>query len=81
LIIFEIGSYFMPRPAWTCPPICAFLCSWDDRHLPAYSAIGWDVSHEFFCLGWPGIVLLPVSAFQVARITVMGHHTWILFTF
>jgi hypothetical protein len=39
-----------------------FLSSWDDRHEPPYPAIGWDEISLTFCLGWPQIVILLISA-------------------
>jgi hypothetical protein len=61
LLIFEIGSCFMPWPAWTVILIFVLPCSWKDSCAP------W---HEHFA--WAGCtrkIVLPISATQVARIT------------
>jgi hypothetical protein len=35
-VIFEIGSGFILPCLDLGPPICASLCSWDDRHVPLH---------------------------------------------
>jgi hypothetical protein len=36
--------------------------SWDDRCVPLCPTIGWDIIWKTPCLGWPGTVILPISA-------------------
>jgi hypothetical protein len=45
LVIFKIGSHFMPRGSWTTILLFMLSHSWDDRHEPPCSAfIGGDGS-------------------------------------
>jgi hypothetical protein len=54
LVIFEIGSCFLPELAWTVNFLhLCFPCSWDDRHAPLCPAIGWDGASNFL----PGLTL------------------------
>jgi hypothetical protein len=53
LVILEIGTSFLPRPAWTMTVIVSTsYSSWDDRRAPLCQAFfHWGVggmSHEFF---------------------------------
>jgi hypothetical protein len=32
-----------------------------------------------FLPGWPRTQILQISAFQIARITGVSHHTWLVF--
>jgi hypothetical protein len=34
--------------------------------------LGWG-SHKLFCPGWPGTMILSISAFQISRITGVNH--------
>jgi hypothetical protein len=66
LVIFEIGSHFMSRPALDgYHPVCASLHSWDGSTL--------CLSQTLY-LGWPWTIILPICAFQIARITGLNHH-------
>jgi hypothetical protein len=59
----EIGSCFLPRPAWTRSPI---LCSyWLRRCLVN------------FLPGWPGTAVLLISGSQVAKITGVSQKYWL----
>jgi hypothetical protein len=58
----------MYKLVWTC------LHSWNDRHVPPQPAIGWDEVPQFFCPGWPHVIILSISACWVARITGMNHY-------
>jgi hypothetical protein len=42
---------------------------------PPHPAITWDGVSLTFCPGWPGIAILLISTFWVARITDVRHHT------
>jgi hypothetical protein len=76
LDISEIGSWFMPRLAWLM--ILLFV-------LP-YIAVMMDMCHQVqHWLRWglmnllPGLtfkLILPISAFWVARITHLNPHAW-----
>jgi hypothetical protein len=49
------------------PPICASLCSSDDKCIPPHPTIGWDGIPWTFCLGWPqdAILLMSTSCVQL----------------
>jgi hypothetical protein len=69
LVVLEIGSCSLPRPTWT--RILLFYASfhlWTTvfTTVPSFF-LPWDWSLEnffffFFCLGWPGIAILLMSA-------------------
>jgi hypothetical protein len=62
LVILEIGSWFLPRSAWTVILLfCTSCCCWDDRLVLLCTAIGWDGVLWTICLSWPWITILPVS--------------------
>jgi hypothetical protein len=65
LIVLEIGSHFLPRPAW--PMILLYYdscCSWNDRSVPPYQAFvtiiemshfawaGLEPQYHVYCLLW-----------------------------
>jgi hypothetical protein len=65
LVVLEIGSYFLSRPAWTAILLFySFLCSWDDVCTITPSFFYWDrVSRTFFfILDWPRTMTLLISA-------------------
>jgi hypothetical protein len=69
LVTSEIGSSFLPSPARTVSLLFyASHCSWDDRCIPPLPTIDWDGFSLTFCLGWPWISILQISASQAARI-------------
>jgi hypothetical protein len=52
----------------------AFYCIWDDRSTPPcpdFFSLRWWSHNLFFVFltGWPGTVILPISAFQVTRMS------------
>jgi hypothetical protein len=59
----------------------SYLCfphSWDDRDRPPYPAfVGWD--RDLFLPGLPWNQILLNSTSQVARITGVSHHTWLIY--
>jgi hypothetical protein len=65
---FWIGSHIFPGLARVAGMI--------DVHQDAW-LVGWygDLAN-FFCLGWPWTLILPISAFWVAGITAMSHCAW-----
>jgi hypothetical protein len=71
LVIFEIGSCCLPRPAWTA--ILLFYASyhsWNYRHMlpcPGFFLIEMG-SCSFFCPGLSRTMILMISASQVATI-------------
>jgi hypothetical protein len=77
LIIFEIGSCFMPGLPWTTILLfCDSCLIWDYRHASSRSAIGYDEVFWTFCLGWSRTWILPISASQVARIAATMYLPW-----
>jgi hypothetical protein len=72
LVIFVIEShvYVQIEPGlWSS---LRFPLSWDDRCALPCSAFYWlRWVLATFCLGWPGIVIFPISTSGVARITGM----------
>jgi hypothetical protein len=71
LVIFGIGSHFLPRPAL----LFIHPHNWHDRCMPPHSAISWDEVSQTFCLGRRLTVILPISASWVARIIGMSNST------
>jgi hypothetical protein len=73
-VILEIGSDFCPgQPGpqtsyFTLPTIAGVMGTCHHAQLPSLFPWGWG-SPKLFCLGWPGTVILPMSASQVAKIT------------
>jgi hypothetical protein len=70
----ERGSHFLSRPVWTM--ILLFytsLCIWDNRSIPPHPAVGWDGVSQTLFQGWFLTQILPISAFQVARIADIKH--------
>jgi hypothetical protein len=74
LVILEIGSCFLPRPAWTMFLLFyAFCSSWNDRHAPphlAFFPIEMGISQTFLSgLAWnhnpPNLSLLHSLRWQV----------------
>jgi hypothetical protein len=53
-------------------------CHWDDDgYMPqclAFFQWTWGLVN-FFCSGWPGIMILPISASRVAWMSGTSHHT------
>jgi hypothetical protein len=80
LIVFEIGSYFFLRLAWTGIFLFyAFLHSWNDRHTPLCPAFSvqnpiWKV------FAWVGLnCCSPNWSYHVAWMTGELHHYQLLF--
>jgi hypothetical protein len=74
LVILDMGSRFLPKPAWT--RILLYYAShlaWDNRHTPLCPPIGWDGVSWSLCLGWAWIAILWISGSQVTRIIDMSH--------
>jgi hypothetical protein len=64
LVILEIGSHFLTRTSWTSILLFyTFHSSWDDRCTPICPAFfpRYGVLQTFFCLGWLGFMILPIS--------------------
>jgi hypothetical protein len=78
LVILEIGPHFLHRPAWTA--ILRFYtshCSWFGRHTSqclTFFPVEMGAL-KLFRLGWTGILLFPILAFHVARITGVSHQS------
>jgi hypothetical protein len=85
LVIFEIGSCFMPQPTWDLdPPIYAFHIAGVTGGVPTTSSfywLRWGGVLWMFCLGWPQTLIILISASQVSRIKGVNHHTWLPFFF
>jgi hypothetical protein len=82
LVILEIGSYFLSRPAWTADDLfCTFWCSWNESCSPPSAAFcHWDAilqtPHHLTLLHthptpFPGIGDPPDSAFHITWMKVM----------
>jgi hypothetical protein len=70
LVIFDIGSHFLPRLNWNRDPPCLSLPhSWANSHVSPHPDIGWDGILWTICPSWPQIAILLISASQVAKIT------------
>jgi hypothetical protein len=79
LFIFQIESCVYPGPAGPISSYLCFLISWADRHAALCPAFfGWDgVSPSFFS-GCSQAVSFPITASQVARLTSIIHHIWLV---
>jgi hypothetical protein len=65
----------LSRPAGTMVLLFSVsCCSWDDRYMPHWPAVGWSGVSRIFCWYWPWTVILLLSASQVARITGVSYH-------
>jgi hypothetical protein len=68
LFFWGIGTYFLSRLTWIV--ILLFYtshCHWDDSHTPPCPLFFlWDGLMSFFYLGWPGNVILSISASCIA---------------
>jgi hypothetical protein len=43
LVMFKVGSHFLHKQAWTMNILFyTSHCSWNDRHMPPHSAVGWN---------------------------------------
>jgi hypothetical protein len=76
-VIFDTGSCFMPRPAWTA--VFLFVLPWvasDDRCTPLQTAFGWDGVFWTFYPDWLQTAILQLSAFQAVRIIGLSHSSW-----
>jgi hypothetical protein len=79
LVIFRIGSHFIPGPRWieillfVLPGITGMMGVY--HHTQPLVEMG--VS-QTFCPGWPQTLILPISASNVARIIGVSHH-WVIF--
>jgi hypothetical protein len=75
LVIFETWSCFIARPAWArsllCEPHCVARMTGVHHCVQSLVEV---IAHKLFCPSWPGP---PLSAFQVARIIGVSHHTWL----
>jgi hypothetical protein len=76
LVLFEIGSCFIPGPSWTIIflfvlPHVAGMTSMSHQSL-ALVEMG---RHELFCLAWPQTAILQISTSWVARLTGVSHCT------
>jgi hypothetical protein len=74
-LFVELGSHFLPQPAWTeiflflVPPIAGMTGA--HHHTKLFSV---EIEpHELFGPGWPGTVILTISASKVGRIIGMSH--------
>jgi hypothetical protein len=80
LLFFVCFRYFSNRvllhsgASMECNAIWVSLCSWDDRQIPPQPAIEWGGVLWAFCSSWPWIMILQISASQVARVTGLSHH-------
>jgi hypothetical protein len=61
LVILEIGSFFLSKPAWTYILFYTSHHHWDDRCMPPSSAFFFGS----FYPGWPGTTIPPISASHV----------------
>jgi hypothetical protein len=75
LVILEIQSCVLHRQAWSTILFCAFHHCWDDSWAHLCPAVGLDGILWTICLSWPETLILPVSAFQVARIIGLHYGT------
>jgi hypothetical protein len=74
---FDDRVHFFPKLVKTVIILfCTSQCHWDDRHVSQHPTFIIDmVSHKlFFCLSWPWIMILPMSASQVFR--MLGLQVW-----
>jgi hypothetical protein len=73
LVIFKIGSCFMPRLYWNV--IFLFVLPWvaslTSKNCHTQALVEMGVSQ--FCWGWPWTMILLISTFWVARISVSHH--------
>jgi hypothetical protein len=73
LVIFEIVSWVLLRLAW--PVILLFYAS-HSSCIPPYQAFPVDKeSHELFCSGCSGTMIVTMSVSQVIRIAELSHCT------
>jgi hypothetical protein len=80
LVILEMGSSILFRPAWTVTlPCYASHCSCDDRYIPpCFFPLRWGLVSSLLRMAWTSV--LPISPSQVARILSMSefccHRFW-----
>jgi hypothetical protein len=60
LVLFALFTFYAWAGLDHDPPICASLCSWDDRHIPLHPATGWDGVSWTFCPGCPEATIIPI---------------------
>jgi hypothetical protein len=71
LVISEMGVLCLAQAGLDHNPIL-FILPIDAHHHAQLFTFKMG-SHEFFCPGWPGTSIFPISAFRVASITGMSH--------
>jgi hypothetical protein len=70
----KIRICFLFSLSWTAILFYSSCYCWDDRCVPPCPAVFcWDAVLWTFYLGWPGIKNLPISVFQVTRMTGVSH--------
>jgi hypothetical protein len=69
LVILEIGSCSVqPGPSFSCFRLPAVAQMTGSTTTSNFFSVKMELVN-FFCLGWPETVILPISASLVARIT------------
>jgi hypothetical protein len=69
LIILKTEPCFWLRLIWTAILLVyAFHHHWDDHHPHHHTQLfsHWDGVSQTFCAGWPGTMILPISASHIA---------------
>jgi hypothetical protein len=75
-LLNRVSLLCLGRAGWR-PSYSGFLSRWDDKCMTPCSAVLVKMVYfGLFCLGWPQIVVLPISVSRIARITDMSHSIW-----
>jgi hypothetical protein len=81
LVIFEIGSHFLPRLAWTMILLCMLITTVGmiGAHHHAHPAFFcWDGVSQTFCLGWPQTKILWSQSLVQLGLQAWATGTWLI---
>jgi hypothetical protein len=71
----RVSYFFFPQSGLDHDPsILCFHSRWDGRHVPPHPALfHWDRTSQTFGPGWPGTMILWISASRVAKNTSVSY--------
>jgi hypothetical protein len=79
LVIFQTGSHIYAQVGlnYNCIYTSLVAGMTGAQHCTQLF-IGYEGVLQTVCLGWPQTEILPISTFQIARITCVSHHSQLL---